>query len=146
MFWLDGHVLRASSSTVWACTSKRPAIARISCGSVIKRVGISFSFIYLSCLGLMRPAAKASPTSHPPAGVRVSTFTDAVLAACVPMPRPFIAPMRAWVYGLVGKFADVMGDAILLAGNIGAALTISGADCAQPFGTDMPPSFPAPAR
>src|SRR6202046_4752888 len=30
--------------------------------------------IYLSCLGLMRPAAKASPTSHPPAGVRVSTF------------------------------------------------------------------------
>src|ERR1700760_4733914 len=43
MFWLDAHILRASSSTVWACTSKRPAIARISCGSVIKRVGISFS-------------------------------------------------------------------------------------------------------
>src|SRR6201999_1822124 len=41
MFWLDAHILRASSSTVWACTSKRPAIDRISCGSVIKRVGIS---------------------------------------------------------------------------------------------------------
>src|SRR6201993_2209432 len=43
MFWLDAHILRASSSTVWACTSKRPAIDRISCGSVIKRVGISHS-------------------------------------------------------------------------------------------------------
>src|ERR1700760_4210012 len=43
MFWLDDHILRASSSTVWACTSKRPAIDRISCGSVIKRVGISLS-------------------------------------------------------------------------------------------------------
>src|ERR1700730_9286957 len=41
MFWLDAHILRASSSTVCACTSKRPAIDRISCGSVIKRVGIS---------------------------------------------------------------------------------------------------------
>src|ERR1700720_2757655 len=43
MFWLDAHILRASSSTVWACISKRPAIDRISCGSVIKRVGISLS-------------------------------------------------------------------------------------------------------
>src|SRR6202012_3250393 len=43
MFWLEAHILRASSSTVWACTSKRPAIERISCGSVIKRVGISLS-------------------------------------------------------------------------------------------------------
>src|SRR5580658_5584944 len=43
MFWLDAHILRASSSTVWACTSKRPAIDRISCGSVIKRVGISLT-------------------------------------------------------------------------------------------------------
>src|SRR5271167_1701907 len=43
MFWLDAHILRASSSTVWACTSKRPAIDRISCGSVIKREGISLS-------------------------------------------------------------------------------------------------------
>src|SRR5271156_5446776 len=43
MFWLDDHILRASSSTVCACTSKRPAIDRISCGSVIKREGISLS-------------------------------------------------------------------------------------------------------
>src|ERR1700743_1510909 len=43
MFWLDAHILRASSSTVCACTSKRPAIDRISCGSVIKREGISLS-------------------------------------------------------------------------------------------------------
>src|ERR1700753_4331476 len=43
MFWLDAHILRASSSTVWACISKRPAIDRISCGSVIKRVGIFLS-------------------------------------------------------------------------------------------------------
>src|ERR1700712_4127388 len=44
MFWLEAHILRASSSTVCACTSKRPAIARISCGSVIKRVGMLFSY------------------------------------------------------------------------------------------------------
>ncbi|VAZ93961.1 hypothetical protein LAUMK4_02658 [Mycobacterium persicum] len=37
MFCEDAHIRRASSSTVWACVSKRPAIARISCGSVIKR-------------------------------------------------------------------------------------------------------------
>jgi len=43
MFWLDAHIVRASSSTVWACTSKRPAMARIWCGSVMKRVVISES-------------------------------------------------------------------------------------------------------
>src|ERR1700739_4266916 len=41
MFIDDAHILRASSSTVCACISKRPAIARIECGSVIKRVGMS---------------------------------------------------------------------------------------------------------
>src|ERR1700757_4344001 len=40
MFIDDAHILRASSSTVWACISKRPAIARIECGSVIKRVAM----------------------------------------------------------------------------------------------------------
>src|SRR5947209_7134232 len=40
MFIDDAHILRASSSTVCAWTSKRPAIARISCGSVIKRVAM----------------------------------------------------------------------------------------------------------
>ena len=40
MFIDDAHILRASSSTVCACTSKRLAIARIWCGSVIKRVAI----------------------------------------------------------------------------------------------------------
>src|SRR3984957_2478090 len=47
MFWLEAHILRASSSTVCACTSKRPAIDRISCGSVIKREGISLSLLVL---------------------------------------------------------------------------------------------------
>jgi hypothetical protein len=40
MFIEDAHILRASSDTVWACISKRPAIARIECGSVIKRVAM----------------------------------------------------------------------------------------------------------
>jgi hypothetical protein len=40
MFIDDAHILRASSSTVCACISKRPAIARIECGSVIKRVAM----------------------------------------------------------------------------------------------------------
>src|SRR6516164_8262769 len=40
IFIEDAHILRASSSTVCACISKRPAIARIACGSVIKRVGM----------------------------------------------------------------------------------------------------------
>ena len=40
MFIEDAHILRDSSSTVCACISKRPAIARIECGSVIKRVAI----------------------------------------------------------------------------------------------------------
>src|SRR5436305_3423200 len=117
----------------------RPHLVRVS----HKACRHVFLLIYLSCLGLMRPAAKASPTSHPPAGVRVSTFTDAVLAACVPMPRPLRAPMSAWVYGLVGIPADAVGGAMLLSGSTGAARTISGADWAQPFGTDNPPSFPA---
>ncbi len=33
MFCADAHIRRASSSTVWACTSKRPAMSRIACGS-----------------------------------------------------------------------------------------------------------------
>src|SRR5271157_3130364 len=46
MFIDDAHILRASSSTVCAWTSKRPAIARIACGSVIKRVAmLAFSLI-----------------------------------------------------------------------------------------------------
>src|ERR1700742_1881216 len=45
MFWLDAHILRSSSSTVSACTSKRPATDRISCGSVIKREGITLSLL-----------------------------------------------------------------------------------------------------
>src|ERR1700733_11355180 len=54
MFWLDAHILRASSSTVWACTSKRPAMDRISCGSVIKRVGMKTLLIsrLFVCVGV----------------------------------------------------------------------------------------------
>src|ERR1700730_9114599 len=99
----------------------------------------------MSCQGLMRCATKASPTSHPPAGVRVSTFTDAVLAACVPIPRPLRAPMSAWVYGLLGVASDTFGAATLLERSIGARRTIPGADWAQPFGTDSPPNLPADA-
>ncbi|AGC64182.1 hypothetical protein MULP_04669 [Mycobacterium liflandii 128FXT] len=40
MFCEDAHIRRASSSTVWACISKRPAMSRIACGSVIKRVAM----------------------------------------------------------------------------------------------------------
>src|SRR6516225_7573138 len=43
MFIDDAHILRAPSATVWACISKRPAIARIACESVIKRVVIGVS-------------------------------------------------------------------------------------------------------
>ena len=53
--------------------------------------------------------------------------------------------MSAWVYGLLGIAADTFGAATLLAGSIGAARTISGADWAQPFGTDSPPNLPADA-
>src|SRR5271168_1740298 len=40
MFIEDAHILRASSDTVCACISKRPAMDRIACGSVIKRVAM----------------------------------------------------------------------------------------------------------
>src|SRR5258708_23436301 len=40
MFCEDAIIRRASSSTVCACVSNRPAIARIECGSVIKRVAM----------------------------------------------------------------------------------------------------------
>ncbi len=40
-YW--AHIRRASSSTVWACTSKRPAMSRIACGSVIKREAMLLS-------------------------------------------------------------------------------------------------------
>src|ERR1700733_11456554 len=99
----------------------------------------------MSCQGLIRGAAKASPTSHPPAGVRVSTFTDCVLAACVAIPRPLREPMSAWVNGLLGVPADNSGAATLLVGSTGAARTISGAACAQLLGIDNPPSRPADA-
>src|SRR3984957_11182021 len=53
MFWLEDHILRASSSTVCACTSKQPAIDRISCGSVINRVGMKSTpyFDFVVCVG-----------------------------------------------------------------------------------------------
>src|ERR1700761_9594970 len=50
MFIDDAHILRASSSTVCACISKRPAIARIECGSVIKRVAMLADLLLISFL------------------------------------------------------------------------------------------------
>src|SRR5271163_1198253 len=136
MFWLEAHILRASSSTVWACISKRPAIDRISCGSVIKRVGISLSPLSRCHFSVKALCGKASPTSQPPAGVRVSTLTGAVLAAWVPTPRPLSEPMSAWVNGLLGRL-DAVGGLTLVWGNTGAARdAISGAELAQPFGID----------
>src|SRR6516162_11770265 len=45
MFIEDIHICWAACSTACACVSKRPAIARIACGSVIKRVAmLPFSF------------------------------------------------------------------------------------------------------
>src|ERR1700684_1909161 len=95
----------------------RPHLVRVS-HKTCRHISLLIS---KSCQVLMRGVAKASPTSHPPAGVRVSTFTDAVLAACVPLPRPLLAPMSAWVNGLLGVAADTFGAAVLLAGSIGAA-------------------------
>src|ERR1700722_16693512 len=48
MFSEDAHILRASSDTVCACISNRPAMDRIACGSVIKRVAIFFLLFVLS--------------------------------------------------------------------------------------------------
>jgi len=53
--------------------------------------------------------------------------------------------MSAWVNGLLGVAAATFGAAMLLAGSIGAARTISGAAWAQPFGTDSPPNLLADA-
>src|ERR1700752_2362346 len=47
------HLLAGSSSTVWACTSNLPAIDRISCGSVIKRVVIPLSPVLKSFVGCL---------------------------------------------------------------------------------------------
>src|SRR5437763_10729794 len=110
MFWLDAHILRASSSTVWACTSKRPAIARISCGSVIKRVGISFSY-----RGVLRTITLLTKASYPPAGDRGITLA-ATFEPMELMPRPASAPIRPCENGLVGRPCIMLGAATLLVG------------------------------
>ena len=43
MFWKDAHIRRAPSSTVWACTSKRPAIARWLPLSYPRAAALAFS-------------------------------------------------------------------------------------------------------
>ena len=48
--------------------------------------------------------------------------------------------MRAWVNGLLGRFADAVTGLTLLPGNTGAARLISGAPRAQLFGIDSPPN------
>src|ERR1700751_1881513 len=62
----------------------RPHLMRVS-HKTRRHINLSLSRYHWA---LMRCAATASPTSHPPAGVRVSTLTGAVLAAWVPIPRP----------------------------------------------------------
>ena len=62
------------------------------------------------------------------------------MAAWVPTPRPLSEPMSAWVNGLLGRL-DAVGGLTLVWGNTGAARdAISGAELAQPFGIDSPPS------
>ncbi|RFZ29758.1 hypothetical protein NCTC2275_04063 [Mycobacterium marinum] len=62
MFCEDAHIRRASSSTVWACISKRPAMSRIACGSVIKRVVMRMPLVYeLSNPLLDQGESRASP-------------------------------------------------------------------------------------
>src|ERR1700721_2295565 len=39
MVWLAAHILRAPPSPVWACPSKRAAIAPLPCGAAIKSIG-----------------------------------------------------------------------------------------------------------
>src|SRR5262245_40870422 len=71
MFCEDAHILRASSDTVMACISKRPAIARIACGSVRKRAGIfSVSLLLnrldlLLCWKAMARRLRGRPTAEP---------------------------------------------------------------------------------
>src|SRR3984957_6651404 len=131
MFWLDAHILRASSSPVWACTSKRPAIDRISCGSVIKRVGISIS---LSVRSIRRWLLGV----YPPAGERGMTLA-ATREPMLLTPRPASAPISPWEKGLLGRPACMVGAATLVSGMIGAARAISGAMPCQALGTDSPP-------
>src|ERR1700761_7301959 len=104
MFWLEAHILRASSSTVWACTSKRPAIDRISCGAVIKRVGISLSLVRNDSHGCEGMGARQGhPRLYPPAGERGTTLGAGIFEAMLPMPRAPIAPINAWVNGLLAR-------------------------------------------
>jgi hypothetical protein len=49
MFCEDAIIRRASSSTVWAWVSNRPAIARIECGSVIKRIAMLYLLVVPTC-------------------------------------------------------------------------------------------------
>src|ERR1700737_94871 len=114
----------------------RPHLVRVS-HKTRRHNSVSLSDVISA---LMRCAATASPASHPPAGVRVSTFTGAVLAAWVPTPRPLSEPMRAWVKGLLGRPADGFAGLTLVSGKTGAARAISGAPLAQLFGIDSPPN------
>src|SRR5271156_3830254 len=120
----------------------RPHLMRVS-HKTRRHILVSLSRCHFSVKAL---CGKASPTSQPPAGVRVSTLTGAVLAAWVPTPRPLSEPMSAWVNGLLGRPADGLTGLTLVWGNTGAARTaISGALFAQPFGIDSPPNRFAPA-
>src|SRR5690625_3514935 len=73
----DAHIRRASSSTVWACTSKRPAMSRINCGSVIKREAmmvspVLYEGLLLVDVGVKRCCVCGYPFGccQPPAAVR----------------------------------------------------------------------------
>jgi hypothetical protein len=58
----------------------------------------------------------------------------------LPMPRPVMEPISAWVNGLFGRPVDMLGSLTLVPGNNGAARLISGAAVCHPPGIDKPPN------
>src|SRR5215469_8036497 len=99
MFIDDAHILRASSSTVCACTSKRPAIARIACGSVINRVATTLLLSRKELLFHLVPPAcggesenpERSPPPYPTPTRGTTVGRDCTTCGLAP-PRPIIPP------------------------------------------------------
>src|SRR6516225_1343791 len=84
----EAHIRRASSATVCACASKRPAIARIACGSVINRVGTT----------PLLPN-KTQGSIHAPRHTTSGSAAAAKLAICAVSPPPYPTPVRGTTLG-----------------------------------------------
>src|SRR5271156_2647642 len=90
MFIEDAHILRASSDTVWACMSKRPAMARIECGSVIKRIAM-FPVSLFRSLQSVEVFAVTIGAAGPPTTDRLRPSGLIVALKCVTCPPLFRA-------------------------------------------------------